>query len=73
MVSLTQDPELLNNLLLHIDIELVDWNPDMAKRFGFRKGLKFNDIVDNPSHYTINRKYRKTIHLGTYNELGTLL
>ena len=59
---------------LNIDIELIDFNPAEAKRFGLiKKKLKFYNIIENSAAYTVKTMYRKTLHLGSYNEHGTLL
>ena len=62
-------------MYLYIDIQLVDWNPEQIKRsFGlFNKPLKFESLIENSANYCIKDKYRKTVHLGSYNDLETTL
>ena len=74
MIGLPSNLDILNGMYLHIDIQLVDWIPEQGKRFGiFNKNLKFEQLIENSSKYQIVNKYRKTVHLGSYNELETPL
>ena len=76
MIGLPWNLDALNGMSLHIDIQLVDWNPQLSasKRLGFiPKKLTFRDMIEEPGNYTVKTKYRKTVHLGSYNELNTVL
>ena len=73
MVSLPKNLDDLNHMFLQIDIQLIDWtegNPESKKGiFGLRtKSVKIKEVADNGQNYAVKTKYRKNLHLGSYNE-----
>ena len=71
MVSLPKNQDFLNRMLLHIDIELIEWISGVTqskKLLGLgKKTVKINEIIENGELYTAVTKYRKTVNLCTYN------
>ena len=78
MVSLPKNLDDLNRMFLNIDIQLIDWVEGISESkkgiFGLRtKTVRINEVVNNSEYYTFKTKYRKTLHLGSYNEKTLLL
>ena len=75
MVGLPLIVDTLNDFVLHIEIQFVDWvngKPPRHKLF-FSKEVKQKDVFANPDEYEFKSRYRKTVRLSHYTQLSTPL
>ena len=73
MIGLPKNLDVMNNMQVNIDIQLVDWIPEQAKTFGFKKSFKWESMIEQSQKFHTIDRYRKIVHLGSYNELDTAL
>ena len=73
MVGLPDSIEQLNDLLLHIDIQAVEWLPGVSNSknlFGYTKAVKLQKIIKRGTDFSVKTIYRKTVQLSSYDGHG---